>query len=299
MRDERLNSLEPRTLEVKPLIETHELAEMIGQDSIRVLDATYFVPPSPRNALAEYQQKHLPGALFFDIDRIAEPDTDLPHMLPAPEDFAARMGEMGISNQHHVVIYDTHGLMSAPRAWWMFRVFGHHNVSVLNGGLPKWERENRALETEVPNVSPETFTATMNPALVKNLREIQRNMDSAEFQLLDLRSAGRFWGRDPEPRQGLRGGHVPGSLNLTWNDLVDPDTKTLLPVADLKAKFEQSGLRVEQPIACSCGSGVTACMGAFGLYLLGNRDVAIYDGAWAEWGANHQLPVETGQPLNA
>lgn len=286
--------------ETRPLIETQELAERLGQDdAIRILDATYFVPPSTRNAFAEYRQKHLPGALFFDIDRIAEPVTDLPHMLPDAALFESLMGEMGISNRHHVVVYDTHGIMSAPRVWWMFRVFGHDRVSVLNGGLLKWEREHRSLDSGLPDVQPEIFQARFNPALVKDWRDLQSNLAESAFQLLDLRTAGRFWGREPEPRQGLRSGHVPGSMNLAWNELLNPEDKTLLPIDALKTKFEQAGLRIDQPVACSCGSGITACMGAFGLYLLGNRDVAVYDGAWAEWGARADVPVETGQPLNA
>lgn len=279
-----------------PLIETGTLATLLGQDNLRIVDATYFVPPTTRNARQEYEANHLPGAVFFDIDRIADPNTPLPHMLPTAHDFEQAVAALGISNGDTVVVYDTHGIMSSPRVWWMFRFFGHENVAVLNGGLPKWERESLPLETGRVQPMPGIFKATPHPELVTSWEVVQNNIKEQMFQFTDLRSAGRFLGTEAEPRAGLKSGHVPGSMNVPWNELVHSTNKTMLPPEQLKARFQQAGLDPEKPVVCSCGSGVTACIGALGLYLLGNTTVAVYDGAWAEWGSRSDLPVEQGLP---
>lgn len=279
------------------LMETQELADRLQDPTLRLVDASWHMPNAARNALEEFQAKHLPRAVFFDIDAIADLNSSLPHMVPTAEAFEAHMKRLGIGSEHTVVVYDVHGMMSAPRAWWTFRYFGHDRVSVLNGGLPKWEREGRPMESGLARIESQpvssVFKAVPNPQILKTFQHVQDNLAHPSFQLLDLRSSGRFLGEEPEPRPGLRSGHVPGSKNLVWNALLNPNDQTLLPPEALAQKFKEAGLVLDQPVACSCGSGITACMGALGFYVLGNDQVAVYDGAWAEWGAHPHAPIET------
>lgn len=285
-------------------------------DRLHILDATYHVPPVPGKAYGEYLTDHIPGAVFFDIDAVSKQFTDpaqaLPHMLPSPEDFAETMALMGIHADDLIVAYDRHGIMSAPRVWWMFRIFGHRQVAVLNGGLPAWKAAGLPVEGQVQeqvretkrntkkvNTKENTYPTCFHPEWVTDKDTLLKALkENGKYLLLDARSQGRFSGAEPEPRPGLRRGHIPGARNLPWNRLVDPETKHMLPADALRNVFTEVGLfngKQKIPsVVCSCGSGITACVNALGLYLLGYDDVAVYDGSWAEWGADETLPIETG-----
>ncbi len=276
------------------LIATEQLAARLGAPDLVVLDATFHLPTAKRDARAEFTREHIPGAQFFDIDAIADPGTDLPHMLPSSNGFARAVGALGVGDGVDVVVYDTHGLSSAPRAWWMLRIFGHRRTRVLDGGLPKWKREGRPVTDAAAPVGPRRFGPRFDRTGVRGKADVRANIASREEQVLDARSAGRFRGVDPEPRPGLRGGHIPGSCSLPYNLLIDPKTQTILPADALRARFVEAGIDMTRPVVTSCGSGVTACVLALGLHLLGHDRVAVYDGSWSEWGLPGDTPVETG-----
>jgi thiosulfate/3-mercaptopyruvate sulfurtransferase len=278
---------------VPALVSTAWLAENIGRPDVAVIDATYHLPTVPRDARAEYAAAHIPGAAFFDIDAVSDHATSLPHMLPSPDAFAAAVAALGIGDRDHVVAYDAYGLFSAARAWWMFRVFGHDGVSVLDGGLPKWRREGRPVSAALPSRPPGTFAPRFRPELVRSKDQMLANLRSKAEQVIDARSVGRFRGADPEPRPGLRGGHIPGSRNLPHTRLVDPDELTVAPPEDLRDMFARAGIDPQRPVVASCGSGVTACVLALGLHVIGAERVAVYDGSWSEWGQPGATPVET------
>jgi thiosulfate/3-mercaptopyruvate sulfurtransferase len=234
----------------------------------------------------------VPGAVFFDIDAIADRTTSLPHMLPSPEAFAAAVGALGIGSGDRVGVYDVRGVVSAARVWWTFRVFGHEAVAVLDGGLRKWQAEGRPVEHGAPKPAPRTFTARLRPELVRSLDAMRANLTSRAAQVLDARSAGRFAGTEPEPRPGLRGGHIPGSLNLPYETLYRADG-TLKAPDELRGAITAAGVDLGRPVVTSCGSGVTASVLALALYLVGRPDAAVYDGSWSEWGSRSDTPVET------
>ena len=274
------------------LVSTAWLADHLGDPDLRIVDATWYMPNVARTGRQDYTERHIPGAVFWDIDAIADKNTKLPHMLPDAERFAHLMGQLGIGNDTQVVTYDATGVSSAAaRAWWTLRAFGHDKVAVLDGGLPKWLAEARPVTPDETKVQPKKFVSRFRPDLVRALEEVRTNIVGRAEQVLDARSAGRFAGTEAEPRPGLRSGHIPGSLSLPHTELWDPKTKTMLPPAELARKFAAANIDVRRPVVASCGSGVTACVLALGVKLL-DGDAAVYDGSWTEWGGRADTPVE-------
>lgn len=275
------------------LVSTAWLASELGAPDLRIVDASWYLPQQKRDAKAEYAERHVPGAVYFDIDLISDASIPLPHMLPQPEQFARQVGELGIGDGDRVVCYDGAGLFSAARAWWMLRAMGHGNVAVLDGGLPKWLAEKRPVEAGRFQPPPRRFTPRPDRRLIRTIEQMRENLASRNEQVLDARARGRFKGTEPEPRAGVRSGHIPGSANLPYNELLDPKTGTVLPKDQLMARFEAEGIDLSKPVVTSCGSGVTASALALGLYLVGRTDAAVYDASWSEWGGRTDTPVET------
>jgi len=281
-----------RAPQASPLVTPEWLAQNLGRRDVRVVDGSWHMPQLKRDARAEFVEAHVPGAVFFDIDAIADPRTSLPHMLPRAAEFSRSVGRLGIGDRDRVIVYDSRGVVSAARVWWTFRAFGHDAVAVLDGGLPRWRAEGRPVESGSAAPKPRRFTARLRRSLVRDLAGMRRNLTTRKAQVLDARSRGRFAGTEPEPRAGLRAGHIPRSLNLPYDELYQKDG-TLLPPDALRQKFEASGLDLDKPVVTSCGSGVTASVLALGLYAIGRPDVAVYDGSWTEWGGDGDTPIET------
>ena len=276
------------------IVETDWLASHLSSPDLVVLDGSWHLPTSGRDAKSEYLGEHIPGALFFDIDDLSDEKSDLPHMLPSTVKFASRMKKMGIGDGARIVVYDTTGIFSAARVWWTFRAMGHGDVAVLNGGLKKWKTEGRPLEDgPPPKRSERHYTPLQNTQLIRDFDEMKALIGKPGAQIVDARPAGRFEGKDPEPRPGLRCGHIPGSKNIPSQLLLNGDGK-FKPASELGAIFKAAGIDVGKPVVASCGSGVTASMLALALAVLGQTDAAVYDGSWAEWGKTNGPPIETG-----
>lgn len=280
---------DPRTL-----VSTDWLAAHLKDPDLRVLDASYFMPGDPRDARASYAAAHIPGARFFDIDEISDHRSDLPHMAPPVEKFMSRMRAMGVGDGHQVVVYDTEGLFSAARVWWTFRLMGQMDVAVLDGGFPKWLAEGREVEDMPPVVRDRHMTVRRQNHLVKDVTQVSAASKLGDYEIIDARAAGRFRGEAEEPRPGLRKGHIPGSKNLPFTDILASDGTMLAPDA-LRAAFAAAGVDLSRPAITTCGSGVTAAILSLALERIGKTDHSLYDGSWCEWGAFPTLPVATGE----
>lgn len=275
------------------LVDTAWVAAHLDDPQVRIVDGTWHLPPTGRNGRVEYDEAHIPGAVYFDIDAISDPENPLPHMMPSPEAFAAAVGAMGIANDHRVIVYDADGLFSAPRVWWMFRAFGHDNVAVMTGGFSAWKNEGRPVSAETPSPTAATFNARFNPNMVRSKAQISANIDSGAELVLDARAANRFAGNEPEFRPGVTPGHIPGSGNLPYSEIVDAEAGAFASSDDLRNAFDAQGATGVQPVVTTCGSGITACILGLAMHLIGRDDWAIYDGSWTEWGGSDDTPIET------
>ena len=277
-----------------PLVSTEWLAAHLNDANVKLLDATFKLPgvlPLPKD---DYLAGHIPRAVYFDVDAVSDHANPLPHMFPSAEQFGRDVGALGIANSDTVVVYDAGGWVAAPRVWWMFLSYGHRDVRILNGGLKKWRAEGRTVEAGEARAKPATFKASYDPRRVRSIEAMIANVASRAEQVIDARAADRFEGRAPEPRPGIRAGHIPGALNVPYNNLFDAATGTMKPLDELKKAFAGAGVDTTKPIVTSCGSGVSAGVLTLALYRLGIEDTALYDGSWSEWGKADGPAIATG-----
>jgi thiosulfate/3-mercaptopyruvate sulfurtransferase len=277
----------------KTLVSTDWLAAHLKDPDLRIFDASWYLPDMGRDGRAEYEAAHIPGARYLDIDEISDQRSTLPHMAPPAEKFISRMRAMGVGDGHQVVVYDGAGMFSAARVWWLFRLMGKRDVAVLDGGFPKWQAEGREVEDMPPIMRDRHITVAKQNQLVKDVTQVAAAAKLKDHQIVDARSPSRFRGEEPEPREGLRAGHIPGSRNVHYRTLLTDDGTMKAP-EDLRKVFEAAGVDLTQPVITSCGSGVTAAILSLALERIGHRDHSLYDGSWSEWGAFDYLPVETG-----
>lgn len=278
----------------KTLVSTDWLAKHLKDPDLRILDASWYMPDMNRDAKAEYDAAHIPGARYFDIDEIADLRSDLPHMMPPVEKFMSRVRAMGVGDGHQIVVYDGMGLFSAARVWWMFRLMGHKDIAVLDGGLPKWQAEGHPTEDMPPVIRDRHMTVSRQAHMIKDVTQVAAASKLGDYEIIDARSAERFRGEVEEPREGLRSGHIPNSKNLPFGNLLNADGTVKSP-DDMRALFEAANVDLKKPAILSCGSGVTAAILALALERMGHDRHAVYDGSWSEWGMYSDLKVETGE----
>ncbi len=278
----------------KTLVSTEWLAAHLKDPDLRILDASWYLPTAERDPKAEFDEKHIPGARFFDIDDISDARSDLPHMVPSIEKFMSRLRAMGVGDGHQVVVYDGSGLFSAARVWWLFKLMGQNNIAVLDGGLPKWVAEGRPVEDLPPVIRDRHMTVRRQNHMVRDVTQVSHAAKLGDHEIVDARAPSRFAGEAPEPRPGLRAGHIPGSKNVPFTTLLN-ENGTLKTPEDLKAVFEGAGVDLSKPAITTCGSGVTAAVLCLAMERFGKTDHSLYDGSWAEWGAFPTVPVATGE----
>jgi thiosulfate/3-mercaptopyruvate sulfurtransferase len=277
----------------KTLVSTEWLHAHLKDPDLRILDGSYYLPQMARDPRAEYEAAHIPGARFFDIDDVADHGSDLPHMVPPIEKFMSRMRAMGVGDGHQVVVYDGMGLFSAARVWWLFKLMGQNNIAVLDGGFPKWQAEGRPVDDLPPIIRDRHMTVRRQNHMVKDVTQVSAASKLGDYEIIDARSPGRFRGEEPEPRAGLRPGHIPGSKNVCFKDLLNADQTMKNPV-EIRQIFQSAGVDFDKPAITTCGSGVTAAVLSLGLQRVGKTDHSLYDGSWSEWGMFPTVPVATG-----